>query len=208
MKKTILLVMMLSLLAACSRTPLPIPVTTKPPEPYPAEATEGGGGLYIPQASGGATQEAYPSAAGTVEPTALPITSGVVKIYLIALDDNGISGKLIGCNDSVVPVEIMVDPGADALRAALDTLLGLKDQYYGQSGLYNALYQSNLQVDKIEIEPNELKVELVGTVMLGGECDNPRFGAQLTETVAQFAEGRQVKIEINDESLYDVLSLK
>lgn len=205
MKKTILLVMMLSLLAACNRAPATTPMTTEPPEPYPAEATEGGE-LYIPQASGGATQEGYPSASGTVEPTALPITSGVAKIYLIALEDKGASGKLIGCDDSVVPVEIMVDPGADALRAALETLLGLKDQYYGQSGLYNALYQSNLQVEKIEIEANELKVELVGTVMLGGACDNPRFGAQLTETVAQFAEGRQVKIEINDESLDEFLS--
>jgi hypothetical protein len=205
MKKTILLVILLSLLAACNRAPAATPVTTQPPEPYPAEATEGGL-LYIPQASGGATQEAYPSASGTVEPTALLITSGVAKIYLIALEDKGASGKLIGCDDSVVPVEIMVDPGADALRAALEILLGLKDQYYGQSGLYNALYQSNLQIDKIEIEPNELKVELVGTVMLGGVCDNPRFSAQLTETVAQFAEGREVKIEINDESLDEFLS--
>ena len=206
MKKIILWVMLLSLLAACNPPPLPAPITTMPPEPYPAGDTQPGGELYIPQVSGDATGEAYPSAAGTVEPTALPITSGVAKIYLIALEDKGASGKLIGCDDSVVPVEIMVDPGVDPLRAALETLLGLKDPYYGQSGLYNALYQSDLQVEKIEIEPNELKVELVGTVLLGGTCDSPRFAAQLTETVAQFAEGRQVKIEINDESLDEFLS--
>lgn len=204
MKKLILVIVILGLLAACNRTP----ETSVPPGSSPVAATEGGGGLYIPQASGGTTEEPYPSTTGTVEPTALPITSGAVNIYLIALEDNGASGKMIGCNDSVVAVEVMADPGADALRAALDALLGLKEQYYGQSGLYNALYQSDLTVDKIEIEANELKVELVGTVMLGGVCDNPRFGAQLTETVAQFAEGRQVKIEINDKSLDEVLSLK
>ena len=209
MKKLFLFSLILFLLAACSGAPGATSEPSAVPDAYPAGGTtESTNNAFIPQASGGSTGDSYPAPAGTVEPTARPITSGVTSIYLIALEDNGVSGKMIGCNDSVVPVEIMVDPGADALRAALDTLLGLKDQYYGESGLYNALYQSNLTVEKIEIEPNELKVELVGTMMLGGECDNPRFGAQLTETVAQFAEGRQVKIEINDESLEDVLSLK
>lgn len=213
MKKNLVFLMIVFLLAACTGQPTKTADTITEADAYPAmtkqaEAMQSGTNAFIPQVSGGSGDAQYPAPAGTVEPTALTITSGVTSIYLIALEDNGVSGKMIGCNDLVVPVEIMVDPGADALRAALDTLLGLKDQYYGQSGLYNALYQSNLTVDKIEIEPNELKVELVGTMMLGGECDNPRFGAQLTETVAQFAEGRQVKIEINDKSLEDVLSLK
>jgi hypothetical protein len=209
MKKLVVFLSILFVLAGCTRTPAAPTATTVPGGPYPAGETEDSSSVFIPQASGGdTTPAAYPATSGTVEPTALPITSGVTNIFLIALEDNGASGKLIGCNDSVVPVEIMVDPSADALRAALENLLGLKDQYYGQSGLYNALYQSNLTIDKIEIEANELKVELVGTTMLGGECDNPRFGAQLTETVSQFAEGRQVKIEINDKSLDEVLSLR
>jgi hypothetical protein len=209
MKKLFLLGLILFLVAGCGKSPAPTSETAAAPDAYPAGGTtEATNSAFIPQVSGGSTDASYPATSGTVEPTALTITSGITSIYLIAMEDNGISGKPIGCGDSVVPVEIMVDPGADALRAALDTLLGLKDQSYGQSGLYNALYQSNLTVDKIEIEANEIRVGLVGTMMLGGECDNPRFGAQLTETVAQFAEGRQVKIKINDKTLEEALSLK
>jgi hypothetical protein len=209
MKKLFLLGLILFLLAGCGKSPAATSGPSDLPDAYPAGGTtEATNSAFIPQVSGGSGDMTYPAPAGTVEPTALTITSGVTSIYLITLEDNGVSGKMIGCNDSVVPVEIMVDPGADALRAALDTLLGLKDQYYGQSGLYNALYQSDLTVDKIEIEANEIKVGLVGTMMLGGECDNPRFGAQLSETVAQFAEGREVKISINDKTLEEALSLK
>jgi len=63
-------------------------------------------------------------------------------------------------------------------------------------------------VEKIEIETNEIKVELSGQMMLGGECDNPRVKDQLEETVAPFAQGRQVKITINGKDLDEALSLK
>jgi len=209
MKKFLLFLSIIFLLAGCAKSPVSTEDPNSLAEAYPAVTpTEPTSSAFIPQVSGGSAPEPYPASTESGEPTALPITSGTAKIYLVALDDNGASGPLIGCNDSLVPVEIMVDPGTDALWAALNALLGLKEQYYGQSGLYNALYQSNLQVKEIKFEAQQLKVELIGSVMLGGACDNPRFSAQLTGTVAQFAEGREVKIEINDLDLADVVSLK
>ena len=69
-----------------------------------------------------------------------------VNIFLIAVGDNGSSGKIVGCGDSLIPVQLSIPPTQGVLRAALEALLALNDQYYGESGLYNALYASDLQL--------------------------------------------------------------
>ena len=67
---------------------------------------------------------------------------GRTYMYLIAIEDGGQSGPQIGCNDSVIPVVIDIEPTIAPLTAAINRLLSLDEQYYGESGLYNALYQS------------------------------------------------------------------
>lgn len=119
------------------------------------------------------------------------------NIYLIAVDDNGQSGKQIGCNDSVVPVEIEIEPTAAPLTAALTRLLDLDSQYYGQSGLYNVFYQSDLEVESIDIIDGEAVIRLSGNLLLGGVCDEPRVKAQIEETALQFSTVSEVSIYIN-----------
>ncbi len=109
-------------------------------------------------------------------------------IFLIAVDDNGKSGKLIGCGDSVIPVQVLIPATQGVLRAALNALLSIRDPYYGESGLYNSLYQSNLQVGDVTITDGQAVIHLTGTLMLGGECDIPRVEAQLTEIALQFTD--------------------
>jgi predicted RND superfamily exporter protein len=78
----------------------------------------------------------------------------IVKIYLIALEDEGKSGKRIATGDSAIAVAVSIT-AAEAkapLSAALKKLLSIKEQYYGQSGLYNSIYQSDLKVDKVTIK--------------------------------------------------------
>jgi hypothetical protein len=143
-------------------------------------------------------------------PALLPATDGpqFVKIYLIAIDDNGQSGQLIGCGDSGVAVDVEIQPTQEVLRASLEKLLSTKDQFYGQSGLYNALYQSDLQIDSISLQDGTAVIDLAGTIILGGVCDNPRAEAQLESTVLQFSTVQEVSIFVNGRPLQDVLSLK
>jgi hypothetical protein len=47
------------------------------------------------------------------------------NIYLIAIGDNGLSGKKIGCNDSVVPVEIEIEPTPGAAHCRIDSYAGI-----------------------------------------------------------------------------------
>jgi LysM repeat protein len=134
-----------------------------------------------------------------------PGTIDRVKIYLIAVGDNGQSGQKIGCDDSVVPVEVAVAPTRAPLRASLDKLLSIEDQHYGESGLYNALYQSNLWITEATILNRHATVRLAGTEMVGGTCDVPRVSAQLQATALQFSTVDSVSIYVNGTLLEDVL---
>jgi hypothetical protein len=131
-----------------------------------------------------------------------------VKIVLIALEDNGGSGAAVGCGDSAIPVTVSVPPTQGVLRAALEKLLSAKQQYYGESGLYNALYQSDLQVAAVSIQQGKAIIHLMGTLMLGGTCDAPRVQAQIEQTALQFSTVNDVKVFINDAPLEEALSTK
>jgi LysM repeat protein len=112
------------------------------------------------------------------------------NIYLIAQNDNGQSGPEIGCGDSVVPVEMVISPTNAPLKASLTKLLSIKDQDSALSGLYNALYTSDLQVTSVVIVNRQSIVNL---------------SAQLQETALQFSTVDSVAISVNGVLLEDVL---
>lgn len=123
------------------------------------------------------------------------------SIYLIALEDAGQSGEQIGCNDSVIPVEVAIEPTVAPLTAAVEQLLAIDQEFYGQSGLYNALYQSDLTLQGIDIENREAIINLSGSVISGGTCDDPRIRAQLEQTALQYGTVDSVTININGQPL-------
>ena len=161
--------------------------------------------LAIPSATNRVPPTSVRPSATTVppNPTAAEQT---VKLFLIALEDNGQSGVLVGCGDSAVPVTVTIPPTQGVLRAALEKLLSAKQQFYGESGFYNALYQSDLELESVTIDQGKAIIHLTGTVMLGGVCDSPRFEAQIEQTALQFSTVSNVEVFINDIPLEDVLS--
>jgi hypothetical protein len=179
-----------------------------------ASACTGAGTAPVQTVTPGQPAATTPQAAmqtpvsATQMPTSKPAQVERVKIFLIAIGDAGKSGKEIGCGDSAIPVEVEVSAAADPLVAAFQELVSIRDQYYGQSGLYNALYQSDLKVESASIQAGLARVELSGQMLLGGECDDPRVAAQLEETALQFPKANQAVIFINGTLLKDALSLK
>jgi hypothetical protein len=135
-------------------------------------------------------------------------TEQTVKIVLIALEDNGQSGKSVGCGDSAIPITVTIPQTQGVLRAALEKLFSAKQQFYGESGYYNALYQSDLQVARVTIEQGKAIIHLTGSMMLGGVCDAPRVEAQIEETALQFSTVNNVAVFINDVPLEEALSSK
>lgn len=121
-----------------------------------------------------------------------------VKLFFVALNDNGRSGKQIGCGDSIIAVNVQVIPTTAPLKAALEALLLVDDQYYGQSGLYNAFYQSDLKLQSVAINKGGVAtINLQGTQALSGVCDDPRLISQLRETTLQFPSVQDVQMFIN-----------
>lgn len=146
-----------------------------------------------------------------VPPTSVPATSTtaseqMVKIVLIELEGNGQSGPLVGCGDSAIPINVTIPPTQGVLRAALEKLLSAKQQFYGESGYYNALYQSDLQIASVKIEQGKAIIHLTGNVVLGGTCDAPRVEAQIEQTALQFSTVNDVAVFVNDIPLENVLS--
>jgi hypothetical protein len=129
-----------------------------------------------------------------------------VKIVLIELEDNGQSGPLVGCGDSAIPIHVTIPRTQGVLRAALEKLLSAKQQFYGESGYYNALYQSDLEVASVRIEQGNAIIYLTGTIMLGGVCDAPRLEAQIEQTALQFSTVSTVTVFVNDVPLEEALS--
>lgn len=124
------------------------------------------------------------------------------NIYFIMLNDNGKTGKAVGCGDSVVPVA----RNDDSVLAALRDLFNQHTQTFGTEKLYNALYQSALTVDRLLVSDEVASVYLTGTYRLGGVCDGPRFEAQIRETVMQVSTVKDVKIYLNTLPLDVLLS--
>jgi spore germination protein GerM len=135
-------------------------------------------------------------------------TGGVdtVKVALIALEDNGAKGKLVGCGDSVVLVDRKIDKTVAPLRAALVELLSINDQ--DASGYYTALDAADLELDNVRIENGKATIELSGTLSLGGVCDSPRVKAQLEETALQFPTVTSVNVMLNGETLEEAMSMQ
>ena len=132
-----------------------------------------------------------------------------MRIFVVALADNGRSGKKIGCDDSIIGVEREISRTVAPLRAAMGELLSIHDPYYGESGLYNALYRSSLAIQSLGIDAQgQATVKLTGELMIGGVCDDPRVFAQLTETALQFSTVKGVAVFINGRELSEVLSEK
>ena len=125
-----------------------------------------------------------------------------VNVFLIALDDNGVRGKKVGCGDSAISFERKVTPTKAVLKAAIDELLGLQEQTYGDGLLYNAMAGSKLRADTISIDGTGLaKIELSGAYRFTGVCEDARFIAQVKETALQFESVREVKIFLNGKDL-------
>lgn len=162
------------------------------------------------QAPSSSMPAATPTATNTGgEPTVMPTTASVTVFY-IAMDDGEVSGSEsgveFGCGDTLVAVTSPAISFTDPIEGALRTLLENNDMEVGESGLHNALWQSDLTVTSVDRSGNPIIVDLEGTLTMGGECDIPRVQMQILQT-AQQAAGFPIEIMINGERMAEALGL-
>lgn len=128
-----------------------------------------------------------------------------VKVYLVAVGDNGQSGKKIGCNDSLVAVTRTIKPTVAPLKAALQELLSIPPKNDGPPKLENFWKGRNLQVRSVSIRRNTATIHISGEVYVAGICDEPRIEAQIEETARQFPNVKRVNVFVGRRTLADAI---
>ena len=137
----------------------------------------------------------------------VPTTSQTYQYYLVKIDDGGKAGTMIGCGDSLIAVSKSTSD-SDLMRAALRGLLVDRSSSTVNTGLYNSLAFSTLDLENVVADNGKLIVKISGNLKIGGTCDNPRIKSQIEETVKQYADGKSFDILINNTPLDSLLSLK
>lgn len=114
-------------------------------------------------------------------------------IWLVSLNDGG----PVGCGDTLIPVTVEIASETTTegkIKAALEKLFSLHDPYYGESGLYNALYENTLVVETVIIQNDTAGIFLSGSTGSRGVCDEPRIEGQITQTALEHGVSRVVII--------------
>lgn len=124
------------------------------------------------------------------------------------MEDAGTSGAEIGCGDSLVATYTEDVTFTDQLRVTMAKLLANQEQFLGESGLYNALYLSNLEFTSGSTSGDVVTVELTGELILGGTCDAPRVKAQLEQTAMTATGSGKAEVFVNGGPLDQLLSGK
>ena len=153
----------------------------------------------------GLTTLPFLTACGSESPPAPPQTQRV-RIFLISREDGGRNGILIPCNDSAVPVTVMVPAGERPLQSALRVLFNLDPSALRGSSLMHPLLHSKLSLVSVDIDEARAEIRLAGQLRAATwPCNRDRIRAQLEQTALQFDEIRQVEMYVNGRPLSELL---
>jgi hypothetical protein len=126
-----------------------------------------------------------------------------VNIYMIAPEGSSLNGKVIDCNNILVPISKNILIEKNEVESALTELFAAKDtdelkNYIKGPGLF--LYQAN-------VSDGTAEVYIKGDFAITSLCDISSIREQLYETSKQFPDVKEVKIFINAQSLESYLAL-
>lgn len=152
---------------------------------------------------------ATPTPTGSPRPSrpAKPVgQTSALSLFYVALGDNGKAGERVGCGDSLVMDTTGPVHFTDQVSASFSRLLANHQRSLGQSGLYNALYQSRLRFVDYTKMGDVITIRLSGHLTSSGECDDPRMVAQLERTATVAAGTGHARVLVNDTPLRQLLS--
>lgn len=128
-----------------------------------------------------------------------------IKVYLVALGDDGRTGKKIGCGDSLIAVTHTIKKTPAPLTAAIRELLATPPESDGTPKLQNFWKGRNLRVKSVAVRNGTATIQLLGEVFVAGVCDIPRIQSQIEETARQFPTVKRVKVFIGKQTLADAI---
>ncbi|WP_430297434.1 hypothetical protein [Sinomonas sp. B1-1] len=141
----------------------PTPTAGATPASAPPSSSRG-----TPSPTAAGTTPATAPPAGTAPAAELPERVAALTIYYVAVGDGGVAGPAIGCGDSLVATSTAPERFRDQVAPSMRRLLADHRAMLGQSGLYNALYQSDLTYEGAAYDGRTITVYLSGTFTLAG----------------------------------------
>lgn len=137
----------------------------------------------------------------------IPLPTSVGLPYVI-YEDGGVSGTLIGCNDSLITVPLAVPASITNWQGLLSWMYTELLAQTNKGTFETALPPSGLTLQSLTTTATGAHVALTGTLTLGGACDTPRVEEQLKKVVSQFPQFTTIKITMNGTGLAEYLSVK
>ena len=134
--------------------------------------------------------------------------SGSVSVFVVSPSTAVNDPNAVGCGDELVSIVRALPAGEPTIEGALRTLFALGQNIEDDPELYNALQNSQLNLDGVTVEGGTATINLSGDLLIGGECDAPRVEAQIRQTALQFPGVENVEIYLNGEPLASVLSAR
>ncbi|MFB9712640.1 hypothetical protein [Arthrobacter methylotrophus] len=195
-------------LSACFGPSAPAPTSSSSTPSATATPVATLSATASPSAPSSPSIEPTPTSPAATTPTGLPEQVAPLTVYYVAIGDNGTSGPMIGCGDSLVATTTAPVSFTDQVGPSIRTLLANKSRAVGMSGLVNVLYQSNLTYLGGELDGSTITIYLSGQFMLSGVCDIPRAKAQLEYTAMAASAATSARVFVNGRPIDDVLSLK
>ena len=133
-----------------------------------------------------------------------------IRVYLVAMNDRGRSGRRIGCDDSLVSVRRTIRATGAPLRAAIQELLALPEENtYAGRQLHNfwaSERTSDLRLESVAINRGVATIRFSGAVPVAGICDEPRIISQIEATARQFPTVRRVRVFLGGVPLRQAVS--
>jgi len=128
-----------------------------------------------------------------------------IKVFLVAVGDDGKTGKKIGCGDSLVPVTRTIKRTTAPLMTALRELLLTPQHSDDTPSLENFWKGRNLRVSSVSIRNHTATIRISGEVFVAGVCDEPRIQSQIEETARQFPKVKKVRVFIGRRTLAEAI---
>ena len=104
--------------------------------------------------------------------------------------------KFDGCGPEYLVLIPSLNATSGSLKEALNELFTIDSFDFDGSSLVNPLYNSNAQVE-VENTQDKLIVDINGSIISSGTCDDPRIIAQIEETVKHYALDKPYSIRLN-----------
>ncbi len=136
-----------------------------------------------------------------------------ITLALVAMNDGVTTppADSFGCGDTIEFIESDEEPFGNAsgdVLTALEELFAIEESLDPETGLYNSLAPSDIVVDSVTSDGMTTFVELSGSIISAGSCDDPRIEEQIRATVeANSPENRDISIKFDGEDLHEYFDM-